>query len=87
MINAVETVTQAALTTNLTSIEWLDFYFPFFIFFYGLALHLVLEIPQLVALAQKKMPSQYATFEKHRKIAVLSLYIGGIWSLQNIWLS
>lgn len=66
------------------SISALDFYFPFVVFLYGLAINFVLEIPQLVALAQKRMPSQYMTFEKHRKIAVLSLYVGGIWSLQNL---
>jgi hypothetical protein len=49
-------------------------------------INFLLEIPYLVALAQKNMPSQYATFEKHRKIAILSLYVGGLWSLQNLWL-
>ena len=72
---------------SLATISTLDFYFPFIVFFYGLVLNFVLEVPYLVALAQKRMPSQYATFEKHRKIAIVSLYIGGFWSLQNIWLS
>ncbi len=75
----------AHLFNSSSSIATLDFYFPFIIFFYGLVLHLMLETPQLVALAQKKMPSQYATFQKHRPIAVLALYAGGLWSLQNIW--
>ena len=77
----------AVFASTVGSVAWLDFYFPFFIFFYGLALHLVLEIPQLVALAQKRMPSQYATFERHRKIAQIALFVGGLWSLQNMWLS
>lgn len=72
---------------SILSIAALDFYFPFVVFFYGLVINFVLEIPHLVALAQKRMPSQYATFEKHRKIAVLSLYVGGLWSLQNLWLA
>ncbi|MEQ1666717.1 MAG: hypothetical protein ABL927_15240 [Bdellovibrionales bacterium] len=69
------------------SIGLLDFYFPFFVFFYGLVINFVLEIPYLMALAQNRMPYQFAAFERHRKIAILSLYIGGLWSLQNLWLS
>ena len=74
------------INASLTSISTLDFYFPFVVFFYGLVINFVLEIPHLVALAKKRMPSQYESFERHRKIAVLSLYVGGLWSLQNIWL-
>ena len=70
---------------SLTTISTLDFYFPFIVFFYGLVIYLVLEIPQLVELAQKRMPSQYATFERHKKIALASLFVGGFWSLQNLW--
>ncbi len=76
-----------AVDVSNISIQSLDYYFPFFVFFYGLAINIVLEIPYLVALARKEMPSQYATFEKHRKIAVFSLYAGGLWSLQNMWFS
>ena len=73
------------LYNSSTGVAWLDFYFPFIIFFYGLVLHFVLETPRLVALAQKRMPSQYATFEKHRPVAILALWVGGLWSLRNIW--
>ncbi|MFN3453964.1 MAG: hypothetical protein ACK41T_03320 [Pseudobdellovibrio sp.] len=65
----------------------IDFYFPFFVFFYGLVLTFVLEIPFLVNLARKEMPVQHAQFERHRKLAVLSVVVGGFWSLQNIWFS
>ena len=75
------------INAAVSTISVLDFYFPFIVFFYGLAINFVLEIPHLVAIAQKRMPTQYAVFEKHRKIAVLSLYVGGLWSLQNLWLS
>jgi hypothetical protein len=64
----------------------LDFYFPFFVFFYGLVMLFVLEVPYLVALAKKEMPKQYNQFERHRSIAVMSFYVGGLWSLQNIWM-
>lgn len=67
-------------------ISEIDFYFPFFVFFYGLVLLIVLEIPALATLAKKRMPEQYAQFEKHKKLALLSLFVGGLWSLQNMWL-
>jgi len=73
------------INASLTNISTLDFYFPFFIFFYGLVMNFVLEIPALMELARVRMPSQYATFQNHRKIAILALFVGGLWSLQNIW--
>jgi hypothetical protein len=75
------------LNASSWTISNLDFYFPFLIFFYGLVISFVLEIPFLVQLARKEMPSQYATLERHRKLALISLYAGGLWSLQNIWFS
>ena len=64
----------------------LDFYFPFLVFFYGLVMMIVLEVPYLVTLAKKEMPMQHAQFVRHRNIALVSFYIGGLWSLQNIWM-
>lgn len=65
----------------------MDFYFPFVVFFYGLVVSFVLEIPTLVAIARKEMPSQYANLISHQKIAWVSLFVGGFWSLQNLWFS
>ena len=65
----------------------LDFYFPFIVFFYGLVVSFALEIPKLVAIARKEMPSHYANLVAHQKIAWVSLFVGGIWSLQNLWFS
>lgn len=65
----------------------LDFYFPFLVFFYGLVVSFVLEIPALVAKARKEMPSQYANMMSHQKLAWISLFFGGLWSLQNLWFS
>lgn len=65
----------------------LDFYFPFIVFFYGLVASLVLEIPALIAIARKEMPSHYANLVAHQKIAWISLFVGGVWSLQNLWFS
>lgn len=68
-------------------IAQIDFYFPFIVFIYGLVITFVLETPFFFKLAQKEMPYYHAQFEKHRKIAILSIYVGGLWSLQNLWLS
>ncbi len=73
-------------TEIICMITKLDFYFPFLVFFYGLVMMIVLEVPYLLALAKNKMPEQCAQFERHRGIATLSFYVGGLWSLQNIWL-
>ena len=86
MFNAINDINNS-MTASGWSVSTIDFYFPFLVFFYGLVINFVLEIPYLVQLARKEMPSQYATFEKHRKIAVFSLYAGGLWSLQNLWFS
>lgn len=72
-------------------VSQLDYYFPFFVFFYGLVLTFVLEIPFFLKLAQKELPAFYDNYclqlQKHRKLAVFSLYVGGLWSLQNLWFS
>lgn len=65
----------------------LDLYFPFFVFFYGLVITFVLEIPFFVGLARKEMPVYHAQFEKHRKLAFISIFVGGLWSLQQLWFS
>ncbi len=65
----------------------LEFYFPFIVFFYGLVASFALEIPQLAAIARKEMPSQYAALISHQKLAWISFFIGGIWSLQTLWFS
>ncbi len=63
----------------------IDYYFPFLVFFYGLVVLIVLEIPFLVSLAKKEMPKQFENFEKHRALATTSFFVGAFWSLQNIW--
>ena len=67
-------------------ISQIDFYFPFFIFFYGLVMMFVIEIPYLATLGRKQMPEYYSLITQHRKIALISLWLGGFWSLQNLWL-
>jgi hypothetical protein len=65
----------------------LDFYFPFCVFFYGLVMTFVLEIPFLIKLSQNEMPRFHQQFEKHRAISTLAIFVGGLWSIQNLWFS
>jgi hypothetical protein len=67
------------------SIHELDFYFPFFVFLYGLMVSIPLNIPSLMDKAEEVFPKQLIDqFNAHRKLAMLCLYVGGLWSLQNI---
>lgn len=68
-------------------LKQLDFYFPFFVFFYGLVVTFVLEIPFFVQLAKKERPIYLEQLQNHRQIAYFSVFVGGLWSLQNIWFS
>ena len=79
------TVVLKSKTRYQNMILKLDYYFPFIVFFCGLVILFVLETPHLIAIAKKEMPKQLVEFEKHRKIAFLSVVVGGFWSLQNLW--
>ncbi len=63
----------------------LDFIFPFFVFFYGFLMVLVLEFPLFVKLGQERLSQAYAQLEKHRPLGWVCFFIGGLWSVQNIW--
>lgn len=83
----LRTIERHNFTDQRGMITKIDFYFPFLVFSYGLVLTFVLEIPFFVKLARKEMPVYHSQFEKHRKLAFLSVFIGGLWSLQNLWFS
>ena len=65
----------------------LDFIFPFFVFFYGLMVVLVLENPTLVRLGEERLGQAFANLAKHKSLAWVCFFVGGIWSAQNIWYS
>jgi hypothetical protein len=65
----------------------LDYVFPFYVFFYGALITFVLHQPQLQRLAQERFPAELRQqMESHRALALLCLLVGGLWSLQNLWL-
>lgn len=69
------------------TIGYLDQIFPFFIFSYGILMVFVLENKTLDSLARQRMPEMGATLRSHRTLAYVSLFIGGLWSVQNLLFS
>jgi hypothetical protein len=66
---------------------WLDQIFPFLVFSYGIIMIFVLENKGLDTLARQRIPELGATLRSHRPLAYLSLFIGGLWSVQNLLFS
>jgi hypothetical protein len=72
---------------NRVTPEKLDFIFPFLVFGYGAVMTLVLNTPALVELAEHRLPPEVAQqFKAHRGLGLICLVLGGLWSLQNLWL-
>ena len=67
--------------------EKLDFIFPFFVFFYGLLIVLVVETPALSRLGEERMRHFFHNIERHKSLGWFCFFIGGLWSAQNVWLS
>jgi len=64
--------------------ETLDLIFPYIVFFYGILMVFVLENKALDRLARERMPAMGATLRSHRGLAWVCLFVGGLWSLQNL---
>lgn len=66
--------------------EQLDFIFPFFVLLYGAMMTFTLNHPKLMQLAEERIPGpMLIQFKAHRWLGLISLVLGGLWSLQNIW--
>jgi hypothetical protein len=65
----------------------LDFIFPFVVFSYGLLMVVVLENRYLARVGQEKMAEMYQNLQKHKSLAWVCFFVGGLWSAQNIWYS
>ena len=65
--------------------QQLDFMLPFFVFSYGFLILLVLEA--LPSLQQAKIVAHplFQQIEKRKPLAWICFFLGGAWSLQNIW--
>ena len=65
----------------------LDFIFPFVVFSYGLLMVFVLENPVLARLGRERMGAVFANMNRHKSLAWVCFFLGGLWSAQNIWYS
>jgi hypothetical protein len=66
--------------------QQLDNLFPFFVFSYGFLILLVLEaLPGFVPRELTSHPL-FVRIEKRKPLAWLCFFMGGLWSLQNLWL-
>jgi hypothetical protein len=69
------------------TVQELDYYFPFLVFFYGLLISFVLQIPALLKIADDRLPRQMVSqLKAHTGLAFFCLVIGSLWSLQNLLL-
>ncbi len=70
-----------------TQLNRLDQLFPFIVLGYGALLTIALNSPSLWQIARQKLPANLlALLASHRLIGWVCLGVGGIWSLQNLWL-
>jgi hypothetical protein len=70
------------------TLKELDFFFPFLIFVYGLLTTFVLSSPQLMTIAEERLaPEMVNQFKTKRALGKFCLLLGGLWSLQNLWLT
>ena len=64
----------------------IDMIFPFVVFAYGFVMTFVLHTPLFMEIADRRVPIQLIQqFKAHRILGLLSLVVGGLWSLQNLW--
>ncbi len=67
--------------------EKLDLFFPFLVFAYGAIMTLVLHLRPLSELAETRLPPALGQqLKAHRGLGLLCLVVGGLWSVQNLWL-
>lgn len=67
--------------------EKLDLIFPYFVFGYGVVMTLVLQNPKLMELAEMRFPAELVQQMKaHRVLGLICLVVGGLWSVQNLWM-
>ncbi len=45
----------------------------------------VLENPVLARLGQERMGVAYANLTKHKSLAWICFFVGGLWGMQNLW--
>ncbi len=67
-------------------IQDLDFYFPYLVLFYGLVMTVVTHLPRLQEQAERTFNHELLQrFYSHRLLGVCCLFVGGLWSLQRLF--
>jgi hypothetical protein len=65
----------------------LDLYFPYIVLFYGLVMSVVTHIPGLFEQARETLdPDVLHWFYGHRIMGSVCLFVGGLWSLQRLFI-
>ena len=71
----------------MMDIHQLDMIFPFIVFGYGAVMTFVLNQPTLMRVAEERLPPEtHLRFKANRTLGLICLLVGGLWSLQNLWL-
>jgi hypothetical protein len=66
--------------------EKLDLYFPYLMFTYGVFMTLILQSERLMKWAHEHFPAELVERLSGAKVlGALSLWLGGLWILQNLW--
>lgn len=69
------------------SLEQLDFIFPFVLLFYGVVVSVCANLPVFERIAsQSGLEEQYQALKAKQLFGLVCLGLGGVWSLQNLWL-
>ncbi len=67
--------------------ETLDRILPLVMAGYGAVMTLVLHTRFFMELAETRLPeSLNQQFRAHRGLGIICLIVGGLWSLQNLWI-
>lgn len=67
--------------------EKLDAIFPWVVLLYGFVVTFVLNQEGLMKIAEQRMDGTLLkNLQGHRAIAFVCLIVGGLWTLQNVWI-
>ncbi len=66
----------------------LDAVFPYVVFAYGALVSFALASEPLMRIARARLPGALVgQLTGHRTLALLCLWVGALWILQNLWLA
>ena len=69
------------------TLQELDAIFPWFVLFYGFVVTFVLNQESLMTLAEQRLDQTLLkNLQVHRGLAFICLVVGGLWTLQNLWI-